>query len=265
MPTLEQLLADTAVTDDIEINFGEKGKVKVGDLRAFAKAKQEASDAAQREAAAKRKEYEEAATKAKALAADSLKLFEQTEKEKAAIEAAKRGKVGDIDWDNDPVYKPVRSLLSKELEPYAQVAKQVADLQKAMAAGYKFIVDDYNERRWNSLPKEQRGDKQLSDFLKIAEEKNIRDSRGLFDPVEAFNRETADSRRAAELKEAEKRGAKEAEEKLRAANLARPGSTPRVPASGAQNPKIPKFGTPEWTDAVLNDPEIQRIAAGEVQ
>lgn len=265
MPTLEQLLSDVALTDDLELDFGAKGKVKVGDLRAFAKATADAKLAAERQG----RDYETEKAKAKDLAEKALALNRKAEEELAALN--KRPKEGtpsgEIDWENDPVYSPINKRLAKDLEPLSKITKALEDLQKAFGAGFRFVTEDYNDRRWNALPKESRElaeGKGWRDFVKAAEEGKVYDRNGLLDPIGAFEASISGKRRDAELKAAEERGRKKAEEDNRLAGLSRPGSTPRVPPS-AKDPKIPKFGSPEWTEAVLNDPEIQRIASGDAQ
>ena len=58
------------------------------------------------------------------------------------------------------------------------------------------------------------------DYMADAKRLNVRDSYGLFDPIETYNRATASDRRAAEIEEARKRGIKEGEERARAASPA---------------------------------------------
>jgi len=259
---LEQLLADTARTDDVEVVIGDQ-KVRLGDLRSYAKAKADAEAAARRELEVKGREYADAKAKAEKLAKDSLALFEESTKNIAERNRTAEARTGDIDWDTDPVYSPVHKRFLTEAEKMTKLEAEIKALKEALGAGFKFVTEDYNERRWNALPKDIRPkDKTWRDFLADAEKQNIRDSHGLFDPVEAFNRATAAERRTAELKAAEERGAKAAEERLRQAQLTRPGGTPQVPRPG-DKPKFKDLN--EAMAAAAQDPEILRIASGEVQ
>lgn len=260
MPTLDELLTDAALTDDIKITLPGGKETTVGSLREFAKTQRETAVAAQRDFEVKRREAEAAQEKAKKLAADALKLWEDAEaKTRNAPTDASRP--GDIDWDNDPVYRPIGQRLSKlEKETLAAQAAEIKQLREALAAGFKFVTEDYNERRWNAIPKDQRPkDKTWRDFMESAEKGNIRDSHGLFDPIEAYNRATADDRRAAELKEAEKRGEERAKKAAAAAALPRPGGTP-VPV---QRPQNAFKDLKDALAAAQSDPEILRIANGE--
>ena len=257
--TLEELLADTQLTDDIKIALPNGSEVTVKDLRAYAAAQKSATDTAVRDAEARRKQAESDIAKAKQLAEDSLKLMDslRTDPDKGG------NKPGDIDWDNDPVYKPVGVRLSKlEADIQAKAFAEIEKLQRAMAAGFKFVTDDYYERRWNSLPKDARPkDKTWRDYMDDAAKGNIKDAYGLVDPIEAYTRSTAADREAAKIKEAEARGEKRAEEKLRQTMVPRPGATPTVKSPG----DAPQFkDLNEAMAAAAQDPEILRIANGEV-
>lgn len=256
MPTLEQLLENTALTDDIKITLPNVGDVTIGELRTFA-ANQKTAMAD----AVKRRETADAEiVKAQRLATDSLALWEEAQKVKRTPEPA-RGADGEIDWDTDPVYKPVGQRFKTQQAELADAIAQVQQLKAALAGGFKFVTEDYNERRWNAIPAAQRPkDKGWRDYMADAEKGNIRDSHGLFDPIEAYNRATAESRRATELEDARKKGLEEGKKLGASANLPRPGGTPQLKAPLPDN----KFKDLRAAmDAAQMDPEIQRIAAGE--
>jgi hypothetical protein len=260
--TIEELLASSAIDDKVEVSLGNE-KVTVGALRAYATAAKAASDAAARDAETRRRTADEEINKAKRLAEDSLKLYEEAERVRREGRPAEP-KPGDIDWENDPVYRPVHQRFQKELADLnvSAVREDIKRLQAALAAGFKFVTDDYQDRRWSALPADVRPkDKTWRDYMKMAEEQNIRDAHQLFDPVEAFNRSTAEERRAADLKAAERRGEERAERKAREASaLPRPGSTPVPMARPAGEPKFKNLT--EALNAAAQDPEILRIAAG---
>jgi hypothetical protein len=261
MPTLDELLTDTALTDDIKITLPGGKEVTVGALRTFATQQKEIATAAQREYEAKRKESDAAKARAEALAKDALQLWEAADKRRASPSEAAPNP-NEPDWDNDPVYRPIGQRLTKlEKEVLAAQQAEIKQLSSALAEGFKFVTEDYNQRRWDALPKDQRPkDKTWRDFMESAKTQNIRDSYGLFDPIEAYTRSTSDDRRAADIKAAEARGAKAAEERLKQTMIPRPGSTPQ--ASSKREP-APFKDLSEALNAAKMDPEILRIANGE--
>ena len=257
MPTLDEMLASTQLTDDIKIALPNGNEVTVGELRAYAAAQRAASDKAL-------KEYNEAKAKAVKLAEDATKLWTLAEEKEAALAKAggsKPAPTGDIDWDNDPVYRPVGKRFSEITPQFDELRKELKAMKDALAAGFGFVTSDYYERQWNSIPADQRPkDKTWRDYLDEAKKQNLKNQFGLDDPIEAYNRSTAADRRAAEIKAAKEAGIKEGEKRAAAANITRPGSTPtlRKPAD-----KSPYKDLNDAFAAAMNDPEIARIANGE--
>ena len=266
MPTIDEMLASTELTDDIKLQAGNQ-EFTVGQLRSYAAATSAAAAAsakAQREFEVKSREAADARLKAEQLGKDALALWEATEKERVAGPAARAA--GDIDWENDPVYRPINARLSKiEKESIAAIDTQLKQLKEGLAAGFGFITSEYNQRRWDAIPADQRPkDKSWRDFTDEAKRLNLKDSYGLDDPIEAFTRSTAADRKAAELAAAEKRGEDRGVEKGRraaaAATLPRPGGVPGLPPSAKQTPfKDMKSAM----DAASQDPEILRIMNGD--
>jgi hypothetical protein len=257
MPTLEQLLENAQLTDDIKITLPNVGEVTIGELRLFASNQKAAvADAHKRKADA-----EAEIAKAQRLATDSLALWEEAQKLKKAP-ADPTSSNAEIDWDTDPVYKPVGARFKAQQSELADAIEQVKQLKSAFGAGFKFVTEDYNERRWNAIPAAQRPkDKSWRDYMSDAEKGNIRDSHGLFDPIETFNRATAADRRAAEIEDARQKGIKEGEKRGAQASLPRPGGTPQSIKRPADAPQYK-----DLRDAfahAANDPEILRIAAGD--
>lgn len=260
MLTLEELLNDSQLTDDIEIALPNGKKTTVKDLRLYASTMKSASDTAIREAQARKDAADAEIAKAKRLATDSLALYEQARAVK--VDDDTKVKPGDIDWENDPVYRPVGQRFSKlEKESLAKVNEEIEKIHKALGAGLKFVTDQYQEQRWNALPKDARPkDKTWRDYLKAAEEQNIKDSYGLFDPLEAFNRATAADREAAKMEAARKAGIEEGKKLAAQANLPRPGGNP---VARRDNKDGAFKDLRSAMEAAQHDPEIIRIASGE--
>ena len=256
--TLEQLLADTATGDDVKITFADT-EMTVGELRAFKRVR-DAAAAAEADFKTKSAATLEAQKKAEKLAADSLALYEEAEKMRR--EPARTAPAnGDIDWENDPVYKPIHQRLSKlETEQLKRIDDSLKEVQKTVGTGLQFVVDQYYRSRWNSIPEKDRPkDKSYRDFVKMAQDLNIQDEYHLPDPVMAWERSTAEQRRATEIEDARKKGIEEGKKAAAAASMPRPG--------GAPAPRVP--ATKQFKDlneaisAAKQDPDILRMLEGD--
>ncbi len=261
MPTIEELLARTELTNDIKITLPNIGEVTVGDLRGYVAAQRETASRAAREADERKTAAERRLAEANQLADDALALSRSYE---GRTPPPAERKPGEIDWENDPVYGPVgKRLAAIEKLINEDVKVQQANQKKAIAAGLQFITDNYWKQRWNAIPEKDRPkDKTYKDYLKAAEEQNIKDEYGLNDPIGAWSRETESARRASEIEEARKKGIEEGRKLAATASLPRPGSAPRVPLPG-DGPKYKDMN--EAFAAAASDPDILRIASGEVQ
>jgi hypothetical protein len=259
MPTIEELLARTELTNDIKITLPNIGEVTVGDLRNYVASTKDTAARAAREAEDRKKAAEARLAEANKLADDALALSRMYEgKEPPKPEP----KSGEIDWDTDPVYSPVgKRLAALEKMINDDVKAGLANQKKAIAAGMQFIVDQYYKQRWNAIPEKDRPkDKTYKDYTKVAAEQNIKDEYGLDDPIGAWSRETEVARRAAEVEEARKKGIEEGKKLAAAATLPRPGSGPRVPLPN-EKPQYKDMN--EAFAAAAQDPDILRIANGD--
>lgn len=262
--TLEEMLADAQIADDLEISFGDKGKFKLGDLRAADRSrKAKAADEDKRYkdqlavVAAKQKELNDLATQA----ADLITRL-KTEPEKTPT------KTEEIDFDSDPLFGP---LVSKRLKPLeAKFEKTVTDLNKAIEAlsnnfnsSATFVMRDYYDRRWNAIPEDRRPkDKTWKDYLKIASERHIVDEFGVPDPIKAFDDEWRPQAEAALRKQVDDLTKKNQE-------LEKAATAPRMPRPGAAGaPKATRdkekvYGSAdELVDDAMNDPLIQGLMGG---
>lgn len=223
--TLQDLLADAQIADDLEVSFGDKGKFKVGDLRSADKSRQTAHAAAVKAekdaialAEAKRAELTTLATEAATL----------IEKLKTTPPAAKADDA--IDFDTDPLYAPLMKALIKPLQTkMAEYDTSIGNVNKAIAAVVQFGLNDHYERQWDRIPDARRPkDKTWKDYVKVAAEKKILNEYGLPDPIKAFNDEVQPLEMNT-LAEENKKLAAQVEE------LKKSASAPRMPRPGTSN------------------------------
>jgi hypothetical protein len=248
--TLEELLDDAKIADDMEIAFGEN-KFKMADVRAADKKRRAKVDSEMKALDAKQKELNTLAQQA----ADLVQKLSEPEHKVAT-------KDGEIDWDTDPLYSP---LVTKKLKPLEskmeEIANNIKTLQSSLAQSAQFVLQDFYDRRWNSVPEEKRKGKTWKEYLKTAAEKKILNEYGIADPVEALNRELEPlERNSLETKLAE------ANKKIE--ELSKSVNTPRMPrpgAAGSGNTGVSK-GTDKVFDnaddlvnAAFADPTIQEL------
>lgn len=250
--TLEELLSDAKIADDVEFSLGDN-KFKMSDLRAADKSRREKADRELKAVAAKQKELDE-------LAQQAASLVEKLSKEPESRVASK----GDeIDWDTDPLYAPLVSKKVKPLETkLTEILSKVDNLQNALAQSAKFVMEDFYNRRWESLPEEKRRGKNWKEYLKTAAEKKILNEYGIADPVEALNRELEPlERNSLETKLAEAN--KKIEELSKSVNtprMPRPGATGTGPGVKPGNDKV--FDSADsLVDAAFADPTIANLVA----
>lgn len=257
--SLSDLVANAKYTDDMKFKIGDD-EVSVADLRAFHKQGSETTAAAKR----RQEEAEAEFQKAQKLGADALALYESV-KDKGVDGKPPIDAEGEIDW-NDPVMKA----LKKKLDAYDTATKNFEtkskQLEAAIASGFSFVTDYVWQRGYDALDDLSRPkDKKLEDLIRYASEQKITDKWGLPDPVKAARMLTENDRQAAIEKKAREEGRKEGERAARAAGAARPGALApdarRAPIDPKDKPKSMK----ELLHKAMQDPEIQRIAAGGVE
>jgi uncharacterized coiled-coil protein SlyX len=249
--TLEELLDDAKITDDMEIAFGDN-KFKMADVRAADKKRRAKAENELKAVAAKQKELDELAQQAAALVD---KLSKEPEK------VVKTD--GEIDWDADPIYGPVSKKMKPLESKMEEIANNIKTLQSSLAQSAQFVLQDFYDRRWNSVPEEKRKGKTWKEYLKTAAEKKILNEYGIADPVEALNRELEPlERNSLETKLAE------ANKKIE--ELSKSVNTPRMPRPGATgtgntgankgNDKV--FDSADaLVDAAFADPTIADLVA----
>lgn len=250
--TLEELIADAKVNDEMELVFGDS-KFKLGDLRAHQKTSEQRLQGELAKITAKQNELNQLATQA-------AELIEKYKNPPAPAAPA----AGDIDFDTDPLFSPFVQKKMKPLEAkLTEFDTAIKAVQQSIADSAKFLLHDYYDRRWNSIPETKRPkDKGWKDYLRVAGEKRILNEFGLPDPVEAFNREVVPQ-------EIQAREQENAQLKQKVTELEKQLSMPRMPrpgASGAPKEKAKEekpFGSAdELVDTAFADPTIQSIIGG---
>jgi hypothetical protein len=245
--TLEELLSDAKIADDMEFALGEN-KFKMADLRAADKSRR----AKEKALAAKQEELN-------GLAQQAADLVEKLSKEPEPKPVV--NKDGDIDWDADPIYSPVSKKLKPLESKMEEIANNIKTLQSSLAQSAQFVLQDFYDRRWNSVPEEKRKGKTWKEYLKTAAEKKILNEYGIADPVEALNRELEPLERNSletKLAEANKR-IEELSKSVNTPRMPRPGAT-GTPGAAKGNDKV--FDSADaLVDAAFADPTIADLVA----
>lgn len=251
MPTLQELLDDASITDELEINFGDKGKFKVGDLRGQRKAM-----------SAKEKEIADTLTAAVNARATAEALAKEAEKLLAGAREPKvTPKEGELDFDTDPIYGP---MMSKVIKPLRETNTKLEQALAALSNNYnemaKIGLTDRYERRWGSVPEEKRKGKNWREYLKRANDSKVFDELGLPDPVKVLMDEIAPTELAGVVTERDTLKAKvdELTKQLESApRMPRPGGT-GAPKNISKDDKVFN-STDDLIDAAFSDPVIQGV------
>ena len=251
MPTLEELLADAKIADDMEVVLGDY-KFKVGEVRRFRTEAEKKFAEKVAETVAERERLTQLATEA-------TQLIEKMNAEPPVPKTKGNGAEGEIDFDTDALYSPVAKKLKPILEGLETLKKQNETLTTSLLESSKVFLHDFYARNWNALPAEKRGNKTWKDYLKKAVELKINNEYNLPDPVGALMREIEPIERDAMAKENETL-------KAQVAELQKQSAMPRMPRPGATGaPSAPKGkekafeSADELVDAAFADPAIQEI------
>ncbi len=240
--TLEELLQDAKIADDMEFALGEN-KFKMSDLRAADKSRRAKADKEMKALAEKQTELDGLAQQA----ADLVQKLSKEPEVKPVV-----NKDGEIDWDADPLYSPV----SKKLKPLEtkmeEIANNIKTLQSSLAQSAQFVLQDFYDRRWNSVPEDKRKGKSWKEYLKTASEKKILNEYGIADPVEALNRELEPIERDGLQKQL-------AEANKQIEELKKSSNTPRMPRPGATGSG--HTGADKGTDKVFDSADALVDAA----
>lgn len=259
MPSIEEMLANTALTDDIELTLP-TGKVTVGELRTYQRTKAAEAQSVRSEAEKRYREATDEMARAKSLADDAMKVIKLGEQTTPPPDR------NAIDWDTDPVYAPMNKRLAEKLGPLEAALTEVAQMKKTLDGGLAFVVDDYYERRWTGL-QDRPKDKTYRDYVEVATKQNIKDRWGLPDPVAAYLKETEADRLSAAVDEARKKGIEEGKKAAATASIPRPGfqtpTTGRTPGDKPLSKGDLGATLREQMAKAASDPEILRVAGVE--
>lgn len=255
MATLDELLADSKLTDDLELAIGDN-KVKLGDMR-----KWKTTQASEIDKRSKAVDLER--EKVNKLAEDALKLWNQMKDAPPPKIDPKKDEDDDAFWQQDPwlakVGKAFQKISKQLADQQAKYDKALEDHKAALAQGFNYVVTRDYEQRWNSLQNKP-ADKTWKDYLKIAQENKINDQWGLPDPIKAYEDATSAERLAA-LKLAEyNRGIEEGKKAAAQTQVPRPGTSSPIPT----RPKGDKVYTEVDTllDDAFGDADIQKLMTG---
>jgi hypothetical protein len=255
MPTLDELIADSKLADDLELAMGDT-KIKLGDVRKWRSA--QTDDIAKR---AKAVDVER--EKVNKLAEDALKLWNQMKDAPPPKTAEPKHDDDDMAWAEDPwlakVGKAMQKISKQLADQQAKYDKALEDHKAALAQGFNYVVTRDYEQRWNGLPNKP-ADKSWKDYLKVAQDNKINDQWGLPDPIKAYEESTKEDRLAA-LKLAEyNRGIEEGKKAAAATQVPRPGTASAIPT----RPKGEKVYSEvnDLLDDAFGDQDIQKLMTG---
>src|SRR5215469_11010288 len=235
--------------DDMEIQFG-ANTVRVGDLRAFQEAT--GQDVAKQLEAERAKIVEEQ----KRIAAAQEEVVNLWTKLQTATEAASKPApvASTSDWTKDPFFAPVADYLRDNVEKtMKQQAEQIAQFQKALGLGVKYITDVISEQRYAMLPDDFRKEVGYDVAVKQAAEKRWLDSGGVPDVRKAYDEWHAPRQRKAEAEKIQKEAYDKARADLMSSQLSRPWGMPVAPPQ--DDPNKPKT-IRESFNRLKEDPEF---------
>lgn len=254
MATLSEALKDKkGFPDAMEVAVGDGLKMTLGELRQFQDAT--GQDVARQLQSEREKITAEQAQIARAqeeVVALWTKLQEASGKQQQQQTTTQQQAQ---DWTKDPLFAPIAEHLKATYDPQLkQVADQIANFQKALGLGVKYIADTFTEMRYQSLPEDFRKETPYEAAVKTAAEKKYLDSGGVPDIRKVYD----EWRTPREQKAAEKRIEDKAYEKARAdlmsSGLARPSGMPSG-AAQTQDPNAPKT-IRESFQRLKEDPEF---------
>ncbi len=159
------------------------------------------------------------------------------------------------DWTKDPFFAPVAEYLKANVE--AQIAKQaeqIAQFQKALGLGVKYITDTFSEMRYAGMPEEFRKEIGYDVAVKTAAEKKYLDSGGVPDVRKVYDEWRTPRERKAETDKIREEAYSKARQDLLANNLARPSGMP-VGVAPTVDPNAPKT-IRESFQRLKEDPEF---------
>lgn len=251
MATLAEAIKDKKnYSDDTKFRSENGFETTLGELRAFQAATgQDVAKAIETEKAKMAEEQQ----KLTAAQEEVLKLWTQLQ---AAKETAKPEPVTTTtnDWTKDPFFAPVAEYLKSNVETsIAKQAEQIAQFQKALGLGVKYITDVISEQRYQMLPEDFRKEVGYDVAIKTAADKKYLDSGGVPDVRKVHDEWKTPRERKATEERIHKEAYDKARQDLMTNSLARPSGIPVAPASPDANaPKTIR----ESFNRLKEDPEF---------
>lgn len=230
--------------DSMEVPFGD-AKFTLGELRAHEAATGESVAKQMADLEKQRKQLEDAQ-------AQVVEVWTKLEADKN--KAASAQPAAPSDWRSDPFFAPLTKDYAALEAQVKQAADNYANVQKALAAGVKYIVDRFVDYDYRSLPEDFRKETPLEQAVRIAQERKYLDAGGVPDVRKAYQEWAAPRN--------EERIRKEAYDKARA-DLERDQRTEKIVAmkpgfvGTTQTPGAPP--SKDFSEALakaFNDPEI---------
>jgi len=255
MSIYDEIFADDKTyPDSAELTINGKA-VKLGDIRDLTRKKQQ-------ELAAKLAEVQQEREGVKELATKAAALHQQLQDQVAAADKKPNVQVSDVDdFENDPLYAPIR----KRLSPIEQTMKELGETQKKLATSleraatiwFKERSADRFERVSDRLKKAGKDkDWNFDKVLEFAAKNNIVDANGLPDVVGAVTKLTAEDERKIIEQEAYERGLREGAQKGRMSNMTRPTSAAGAKAKPEDSAVGRTASLEHLGDDVAKDPEL---------
>jgi hypothetical protein len=235
--------------DNMEIAMGDGLKMTLGELRQFQEAT--GQDVA-KSLEAERNRLAEEQQKLMKGQEELVNLW--TQLEAAKNKQPEPAKNNTQDWTKDPFFAPVAEYLKANVE--SQISKQqeqIAQFQKALGLGVKYITDTFSEMRYGSLPEEFRKETPYEQAVKLAAEKRYLDAGGVPDVRKVYEEWQTPRQRKAEAERIQKEAYDKARADLMSNQLARPSGVPVQ--SAPPDPNAPK-NIRESFQRLKEDPEF---------
>jgi hypothetical protein len=237
MASLAEAIKDKrGFPDDQKVALGNGLEITLGELRQF----QEASgqDVAKQLEAERSKLAGEQAAVAKAqeeVVALWTKLQEQSNKQPPRTDPTPGS-----DWRKDPFFAPIAEYLSTTVEAQQnKQAEQIAQFQKALGLGVKYITDTLSEMRYSALPEEFRKETPYESAVKSAAERKFLDSGGVPDIRKVYEEWERPRAQKSQMEKMREEIRTEERQKALQSSIPRPGGMP-TGSTGAPDPNAPK-------------------------
>ncbi len=252
MATLAEAIKDRKnFSDDTKFTAQNGFETTLGELRAFQDAT--GKDVAAAIEAEKTKMAEEQ-RKLTAAQEEVLNLYNNLQ-EAAGKQQAAPVATSTSDWTTDPFFQPIAKYLKENVEAsVAKQAEQIAQFQKALGLGVKYITDTFSEMRYSAMPEEFRKEIGYDAAVKTAAENKYLDSGGVPDVRKVYDEWRTPRERKAEADKIREEAYSKARQDLLSSNLARPSGMP-MGVAPTVDPNAPKT-IRESFNRLKEDPEF---------